>query len=398
MKSIKAPISDALIRRNKKNDIRQITDTRYPVKFRYHKNRDKGSWYFVKYIRGTCIWRKIASYPAVNTTVLFKRLPDIAGQMIVDHDTAFAGCGFSSCDDLFFWYRERTSSAGYLSKKRRAAIKSMLDKHLIPKLGGVCLSVVDRVCIDDKLIQAMQGNYSVEYIRQVFDVLRLIFKQAYKLKIVNINPLFDFKFSDFIDTPVKVKEGKIKRNDLPLIFSSLEIYPHWQSMLPLLMLMHGTRIGETRKSRWDYIDWVDRRWIIPGSITKNGDSNRVPLTDVAAALLKMHRANQEYMGYRGVFLFPNRSGGFISETRADQVIVRLSSANWTSHDLRKMARTAWADLGVDYMVSERLLNHRLSKLDQTYVHTYVETQKRAALEKYHNWLRQYGLDAFLSGV
>ena len=63
---------------------------------------------------------------------------------------------------------------------------------------------------------------------------------------------------------------------------------------------------------------------------------------------------------------------------------------WTSHDLRKVARTAWTDLGVDGHIGEMLLNHSLGKIASTYINTQAKEQRRLALVKWHNWLDQRG--------
>ncbi|MGE4262058.1 hypothetical protein [Shewanella sp.] len=76
----------------------------------------------------------------------------------------------------------------------------------------------------------------------------------------------------------------------------------------------------------------------------------------------------------------------MSDRNASYWIRSISKGNWSAHDLRKLARTSWADLGIDYMVAEQLLNHSMSKLDKAYIHTYMETQKRAAIEQWHGIL------------
>jgi hypothetical protein len=38
------------------------------------------------------------------------------------------------------------------------------------------------------------------------------------------------------------------------------------------------------------------------------------------------------------------------------------------------------------MVGELLLNHALSRMDKTYIHTYAAAQCRDALARYHGWL------------
>lgn len=71
----------------------------------------------------------------------------------------------------------------------------------------------------------------------------------------------------------------------------------------------------------------------------------------------------------------------------------LAKGEWSSHDLRKVARTAWTDLGVDYMVGELLLNHAMKDLDATYIHTTAEGLKRQALEAWHKHLDGQGFAA-----
>ncbi|MGL4508359.1 MAG: hypothetical protein ACRCUF_21770, partial [Aeromonas sobria] len=81
-----------------------------------------------------------------------------------------------------------------------------------------------------------------------------------------------------------------------------------------------------------------------------------------------------------------KPGRPIGKTKANELFQVISEKAWTSHDLRKLARTVWADLGVDYIVGELLLNHTLKDLDATYIHTAMAVQKREALACYHDWL------------
>ena len=74
------------------------------------------------------------------------------------------------------------------------------------------------------------------------------------------------------------------------------------------------------------------------------------------------------------------------------MFTRLGKGEWTSHDLRKVARTGWTDLGVDFLIGEMLVNHTLTRNVQTYIHTSAELLKREALVKWHNWLDGKGFD------
>jgi integrase len=171
-----------------------------------------------------------------------------------------------------------------------------------------------------------------------------------------------------------------------------------ESMLALMMLCHGTRLGETRQARWKNINLTTRLWFIPAADTKTKAEHTLPLTDQACALIERHRAIQQAAGYQGPFLFPGRSGAAISATNASTLFADLAKGNWSSHDLRKVARTAWADLGVDYMVGEMLLNHAMKDLDATYIHTTAEGMKRKALEMWHEHLDRHGFIALHGGI
>lgn len=399
MRCVRDQISDAAIRRYAKKPVRQISDTRYPVKFRFNANRDKGSWYVVTSRKGKTIWRKVGGYPAITPKRLIERLPDIMTEIMINPDSPHIAVGrFETVADLVSWYVHRCSNARYLGEARRKAIESIARCHLLPKLGVIKLAEMRHEHVDDRLIVPMQADYSLAYIRQVFDVLRISFKKAQELRQIEHNPIAAFKFSDFISSPIKPRDSRLRTNQMLKLFEQLESADDTPRMLCLLMLLHGTRIGETRMARWDHMDWGDRVWLLPSENTKTKETHRIPLTDTVVAMLKRYRALQEYYDYRGVYLFPNHRGTFTSDSKASDLVRGVSGGNWTAHDLRKMARTVWADLGVDYMVSERLLNHKLTKLDQAYIHTYVETQKRAALERYHTWLKKNGMKEFMANV
>ncbi len=64
------------------------------------------------------------------------------------------------------------------------------------------------------------------------------------------------------------------------------------AMLALMMLCHGTRIGETRQSRWADIALPEREWFIPAEHTKTKTELRVPLTDQVCSLLQPYPAKR----------------------------------------------------------------------------------------------------------
>ena len=58
--------------------------------------------------------------------------------------------------------------------------------------------------------------------------------------------------------------------------------------------------------------------------------------------------------------------------------------------MRKVARTGWADLGVDHLIGELLINHAMGHSVKVYIQSDVMGRKRDALEKWHAHLDEKG--------
>ncbi|NRF28254.1 terminase gpA endonuclease subunit [Vibrio coralliilyticus] len=139
----------------------------------------------------------------------------------------------------------------------------------------------------------------------------------------------------------------------------------------------------------DVLCFVTKRWTIPKQYTKTKKEVVYPLTDEMVVLLRAFKEWQLANYYKGNNVFPltKRGKQAIHATKACEIVREISKGQWSAHDLRKLARTVWADLGVDYLVAETLLNHAKGKLDQAYIHTHMELQKLSALKTYHSWLK-----------
>lgn len=392
-------LSDAVIRRHSQDpSVRQIKDPRFSLLFRFHKDRDRGSFHLRHYQGGRERWKKVGAFPGMTTKVLFARLPEIKGQLAVDPASDnLAVSTWATVGDLLCWYRDRSGDNANVSSSRRSSVKSAINRQLLPVLSDVPLGAFGsekegRTLLDEKLIWPMQSTYSLSFVKSVFGVLKAAFKQAYRLKRIESNPLAPWVFSDFIQARIKPKDPSLRVERLTDFMGRLPACQGPERLIPLLMLLHGTRVGETRHHRWDWIDWRGSTLTIPGRFTKNKREHQIPLSSVAVQALKEYQASQSRRGVSSVWLFPGaKPGRPIGKTKANELFQVISEKAWTSHDLRKLARTVWADLGVDYIVGELLLNHTLKDLDATYIHTAMAVQKREALTRYHDWLILQGL-------
>lgn len=380
MSTINVVISDAAIKRAAKDaSIRQIKDPSKPLIVRFHKNREKATWY----LREGQKFKHLGIFPGLTASAVIKRLPDLLVELRLDPSSRVGIGTFMTCNDVLNWYRDRMINDRKLSKERKKNCRSVINKHLIPALNAVAIEQVNHGLIDEKLLWNLQAKYSLSNVRLIFSVLKVAFKQAALLRHIEYNPVAELMFTDFIQAKITPKDASIRADDIPLVIDSIKDKHFVIKQLIMMMLLHGTRIGETRKAKWNDID--NHYWVIPAVNTKTKTAHRLPLTKQVKQLLEEYREQQKRTGYTGQYLFPNtkKDGHCLPSSSASHSIKIIAKGMWSAHDLRKAARTIWADQGVDYMVAEMLLNHALSKLDKTYIHTHVEHKMLEALEHYH---------------
>jgi integrase len=400
-KTLHIKFSDAEIRRQTTGTARDLRDPRYPaLKLRFNGGRARASWLVVIHAgKGTA--RKLGNWPDITAPAAIELLPRKLAELTADPSAVVATADWLIVGDLLHWFADRAARDRNLSSKRKDTIRSLVACQLLPRVGSVRLAAVDRETLDERLVWPMQEVRSLAYTRQAFGLLKKAFKQATTLKKLARNPLADVVFTDFITTKIKPKGSRIRPQQLPEILAALvELWRTRpaEAMLPLLMLCHGTRISETRLSKWANITLCDAgEWFLPAADTKTGADHRLPLTRHAVALLSAYRAHQLASGYSGAYLFPRGDGAPLTESQGQAIFTRIGD-DWSSHDLRKIARSMWADLGVDYLIGELLLNHALDDLDAAYIHTHATTLKRDALERWHTWLETRGLIFFAAGT
>ena len=389
IKTLTVRLSDAEIGRNSRLlHVRDLRDAGHPaLHFRFAKNRTRGSWYLLSKRR----WHRIGAFPDLSAKQVLAALPAVRLRVSAD-----AGSGISqwaTTGELLNWYAERMARDRNLSAKRKSTGASAMKCHLLPRLCDLLLVEVSKATLDKLFMWPLQEILSIDYVRLAFQLLALAFRQAFKLSLVSTNPMSAIKFSDFSKAKVSIKPSRLRGVQLQDLLVELEQVmgsDPGDAMLALMMLCHGTRIGETRQARWSHISLAEREWFIPAEHTKTGVEHHLPLTEQVRVLLIQYREAQGACGYEGQCLFPARNGKALSEGQASAVFTRLGKGEWTSHDLRKLARTGWADIGIDHLIGELLINHAMGHNVKVYIQSDVMSRKRDALEKWHAHLDQKG--------
>ena len=154
---------------------------------------------------------------------------------------------------------------------------------------------------------------------------------------------------------------------------------------------------------WGELSLSSRVWTIPGSKTKNGEAQLLPLTSAI-----WHEIKPLYRS-------PARGGRYVFATSGESHITAFSSAKkrldceidrlcpgdappgWRFHDLRRTFATGLQRLGARFEVTEGLLNHVSGKAGVVGVYQRHDwsSEKRRALAQWSS--RMVGLMGTKSG-
>ncbi|MBC3484006.1 site-specific integrase, partial [Pseudomonas sp. SWRI77] len=326
-------LTDSEIRKQAGQPVRQLRDPRYPeLRFRYSTvDRTRGAWHVV--VRGK--WGKAGDFPSLTTKAMLTALPAILGRRAADAEATSLTSTWSRTGELLDWYLDRMLRDRNLSAKRKAGAKSAITCHLAPRLHDLPLAEVSKATLDQRLMWPLQERYALSFVRLVFNVLAVAMRKAHRLGMIEQNPMSALRFGDFVGVRIKPKSSRLRERDLPDLLAKLAGWSEARpgnALLALMMLCHGTRLGETRSALWRNVDLQAGQWFIPADDTKTKQNHTLPLTRQACALLSRYQAQQAAQGYHGAYLFPASRRGPLSATAASLVFAELSDRQWTSHD------------------------------------------------------------------
>ena len=296
--------------------------------------------------------------------------------------------------DVMLWWLERVEQNRSTSDSYKRSTRSMVRKNILPSVGKVPVKRLNRRVLDDKLVWPMvQDGKKAGTQQKAFQALRQAFLMAEKTGRIDANPMAALTFKSFHRGAIGSKAASLSRVDLPalvqLLAGNFDRDPV-KGLLPLMMLAHGTRLSETLQAQWSHVSLVERVWVLPELNCKSRRQHLLPLTPQVIALLARYRQALPDARTQAEWVFPVRGGAGLSATSASAMFRKVSGRKWSSHDLRKLMRDCLADLGIDYFIGERMINHSLGKVSETYLTRDVMERCREALERWHARLDECG--------
>jgi integrase len=267
--------------------------------------------------------------------------------------------------------------------------KRLLVKDVIPLWGErkvVSITRRDAVLLIDKVRAraAITAN-------RLQGVLVQMFNFAAERGIMEHYPLAGLKKKS-----EKARSRVLTDDEIRLLWAALDlenkvmdIYPASKLAMKMILLT-GQRPGEACGMAWSEID-SDGFWNIPAERRKSRDAQRIPLSEMAMQTIEQARIYSGDSPF--VFSSTRKNSSPVMTHTLSKAIVRHwreigFKEPFTPHDLRRTLRTRLAEIGVDDVVAERVLGHKLQGIMAVYNRHSYDTEKRLALDKWERKLRK----------
>jgi integrase len=208
--------------------------------------------------------------------------------------------------------------------------------------------------------------------RNVFKVLRKLFRWAAERDVIAANPIAGIK----PPTPDTKRDRVLTDDEIRAIWPKCdELGPPFGPLVRFLLLT-GQRRSECAEMTWAEVE--GDTWTIPAERYKTGKPHAVPLSKAAKAILDAQARVGEPPRYPFTTDGESPFQGF---TKLKAALDEKSAVTgWTLHDLRRTARTLMSRAGVPSDHAERVVGHVVGGVRGVYdLHEYAK-EKRAALE------------------
>ena len=288
-----------------------------------------------------------------------------------------------------------------LAPRTRAEIYRYLKKDLLPKFG----SVPARDISSEQIVQVIEGigKRSDSVARRAFEALSVIFSNGLARSSLKVNPCLGLVPKSILGPKPSVRPRlKLSIEELRTLFVGLPALGLANALNVKILLATCVRKGELIRCRRDHLVLASGKWWVPDENSKGGSGYYIPLAPVVIEWFKQLIA----IGGESVWVLPSRIGRgrvedrHMNEKTLNAALERTSIGvrAFTPHDLRSTARSHLAAHGVNIVIAERCLNHRIGGLIGIYdQHDYYE-ERRKALEIWADVLTGAGAEGRVNGV
>lgn len=356
------------------------------------KVRGSGEWWVYVNHNGRRLARKVGAKRAANEV---KRRFEV---MLATGDAHFMepappdGPTFGDYATIWMETYVRPS----LKENTARGYQSILEKHLLPKFGGIPLKSLDRITLRRFLVGRAE-SLSTARVDRIAAVLSGIFSHAEMDDVVDGNPMRrnGRRFR-------KAMRGHDEGSGSPNPFGERELTRYLATVREhharyyvwaLTMALTGIRLGESMALAWGDIDHDGRRIEIRRTVNikgtldtpKNGKPRRVSITPMLSdELARLRREREEEAARKGwpkipEWVFTNRAGNWIDPGNL------RARMHYPACEKAGLERRRIHDLRHTYATIRIAKGHRIEDVSKSLGHASLGF----TLKTYYKWMPDY---------
>ena len=241
-------------------------------------------------------------------------------------------------------------------------IMSLLRRELLGGLGKVHAETIRRRDVADRVAK-LETAGKPGAAQDLRAKATTFFGWAVNQDLIYANPLAGWRRERATRAQMAVRPGKsLSADELKAVWlAGSNVAAPFGDFVRFLLLT-GQRKTETAMMRRADVDLDAGAWTIPARNAKNGREHRVPLPQLAVAIV---RRQAKHAGDPHVFatgLGKPMSGW----TKRQAKLIERSGVDFTLHDCRRTFRSGLTALGVESELAEIMLNHVRDDLIERY--------------------------------
>lgn len=280
-------------------------------------------------------------------------------------------------DAYTYWEEHYAKPEGLIKITKN---RQNFQNHIKPVLGDMIVNHTTKT----HWLNLFDGMGRRVVTGQALSLMQRAFRFCHNRGVIDINPLAELRGSD-VAVKAAMKDRVLSDDEIKTIWESLDGLPSRQQIVLKFLMITGCRSTEIRTAKWEWFNYKERTWTVPGSEYKTGKTTRRALPDIAISLLKAH---QETSITKHVLTRSRYKGPEDDKPPAQpniaffsaQIIMKTGMNKWSLHDLRRTVATRLSELGAPPHVIEKLLGHQMSGVMARYnLHDYINDQ--------HEWLK-----------
>lgn len=268
-------------------------------------------------------------------------------------------------------------------------LRRRIEKDINPNIGHLKIEDVRPRHIID-MLQKINARNAPTIANDVLRWTRRIFNYGIKLQMIETNPTTAFEIGD-AGGKEKSRERWLTQEELTKFFQAMQItkgFSRQNELTMKLILALCCRKMELCGARWAEFDLENAIWHLPADRVKNGDAIDIPLPTVTVEwLLELRQMSLNSQWVLPARKMQHKMIPHIQESTLPVALAKVRSnlpdvPDFTIHDFRRTGRSHLAALGVDPVVAERCLNHRIKGVEGIYNRYEYFKERKAALEQW----------------